>query len=572
MGFTQETNYGKKINEYKKCNIKDCQIINSFLLAQSYLDTDDIESSQKWISVTKNLVNPNVIDTTACYINSLQSELFYYTGLYQFGSQEAERTIKKAFIIKDSVMIAEGYFYRSINELELNQLKKSEKSLFLSKKYYPKLPKKTIKALIYQEHIYNNIAQVKLKLKQLDSAIYYNAISYKIGKQKGSRRALPNAEQTFGEIYLVKNQKDSANYYFEKSAQSALKSNYYDIVLLNYGFLMQGNTSNNTKAILWYEKGTKLIEDKIINAAFRRLFYLKALAYFKTTNNNSFAVFTQEEIIKIDTQTASKSNLNLQNISNEYVQNESKILSLQIKELEKQQNIIYLQLLAAILCAITLGLGIIIIRRKNKINQTLLDQKNEISQDLHDDIGSGISSILIHANLLLKSSNDKDKQKMLATKINLTGTEISQRLSTFIWSLNTEHNNLQHFIEFVKQYAVTLFEGTTIQLDFIEKTPNAIAYLLNGHDRKNLFFCVKEILNNALKHSNANTLKLSIEIVDKKQLSIIIHDNGVGLTKIKTLGNGIKNIEKRINQLQGSYNYQNQNGLLTEIKIQLSLL
>jgi signal transduction histidine kinase len=565
----QKIDYDQKIINSNNCNSKKCQIANSFLIAESYLDTDDIEASQKWLTITKNLINPKAIDTTACYIHNLQSELFYYTGLYQFGLHEAQKGLKKGLLLNDSISISESYFYRSINEMEINQLEKSEKSLLLSRKYYPKLLRKNFKSLIYTEHINNNLAQVKLKLGQIDAAIYYNKIAYEIAKRKGSRRALPNSEQTFGEIYLAKKDNDSANYYFEQSEKSALVSNYYDIVLLNYGFLIQTNADQPSIATKWYEKGKNLIQTKIINATFRRLFYQKALIYFKQVKNNNLAVALQDEIIKIDYETANKSNLNVQNISNQYVQNESKILSLQIEELEKKQNIIYLQLLAAILCMIALALGILFIRRKNKINQTLLNQKNEISQDLHDDIGSGISSILIHANLLLKNTNNIEKQKMLATKINDTGNEISQRLSTFIWSLNPEHNNLQHFVEFVKQYAVNLFDGNSIQLIFTEYNTEFKNYSINGHDRKNLFFCVKEILNNAQKHSNATTIYIAIDVSNKKQLSITIQDNGIGLSNAKLFGNGMTNIKKRIAILNGTYYYKSENGLQTTLLIPL---
>ena len=42
------------------------------------------------------------IDTTTVFVHSLQSELFYYSGLYQFGINEADKGIENAHFLKDS--------------------------------------------------------------------------------------------------------------------------------------------------------------------------------------------------------------------------------------------------------------------------------------------------------------------------------------------------------------------------------------------------------------------------------------------------------------------------------------
>ncbi|MBC8883813.1 hypothetical protein H9X57_12025 [Flavobacterium piscinae] len=147
---------------------------------------------------------------------------------------------------------------------------------------------------------------------------------------------------------------------------------------------------------------------------------------------------------------------------------------LQVEELQKQRKFTILQLIAALLSVIILSLVIVIIRRKNKIQKTLLHQKNEISKDLHDDIGSGLSGILIHADLLLKNEETSEKNKVLASKINLTGKEISQRLNAFIWSLNTEQNTLQHFSEYVKMYGATLLKKHQLNFYLVHPSKRVI--------------------------------------------------------------------------------------------------
>lgn len=557
-------------NKFKACQSINCKIAQSFLLAEHYLETDDIQSSQKWLNHTKDLISPKQSDTTIVFIHSLQSELFYYDGLFQFGTNEADKAILKAKKFKDSLWIANGFFFKGINQMEMNELKSAEKSLWKARDFQPnKVKQKLIRSVIQHEHIFNNIAQLKLKLHQTDSAAWYNEKAYRYAKSTNSKRGIPNVEQTFGQIYLDEKKIDSAVFYFEKSILSAQKSQYFDIVLLNYGFMMQCFENNQLELNRWFEKGMELINQKIINSTFQHYFYKIALDVFKKNNQMVNLAFVQEKLIQINDETRLKGNINIQNISEQYAKSENKLLLLQVKELQKQRKFTVLQLIAALLSVIILSLVIIIIRRKNKIQMTLLHQKNEISKDLHDDIGSGLSSILIHADLMMKNKEASEKQKILASKINLTGKEISQRLNAFIWSLNTEHNTVQHFSEYVKAYGTNLLEETPIAFHFTSNNTEKEMLKMNGHMRKQLFYIIKEILNNSLKHAQATKIEVTIQLISSKQLQITIHDNGVGKNKENAIGNGLKNIQNRVEQLKGTIKTDNTVGWKTMLIIPL---
>lgn len=569
-GKAQNSTEKRKLEELQKCKTERCKITKLFLLAEHFLETDDIQSSQKWLDSTKDLVSPAQSDTTIVFIHSLQSELFYYDGLFQFGTNEAEKAIRKAKQLQDNLLIANGYFFKGINQIEMNKLKEAEKSLWMSRDFQPEnYSKSHIRSTIQHEHIFNNIAQLKLKIHQADSAVWYNAKAYQFAKKANSKRGIPNVEQTFGQIYLDEKKIDSAVFYFEKSILSAQKSEYFDIVLLNYGFMMQCFENNQKESNKWFDNGIELMNQKIINSTFQHYFYKIALQVFKKTNQIENLSFVQEKLISINEETRLKGNVNIQNITEQYAKNENKLLLLQVEELKKQRKFSILQLIAALLSVIILSLVIIIIRRKNKIQKTLLQQKSEISKDLHDDIGSGLSSILIHADLLIKNEESSEKQIALASKINLTGKEISQRLNAFIWSLNTEHNTVQHFSEYVKMYGATLFEETPIAFSFSTTIEGIESIKMNGQLRKNVFYAIKEVLNNSLKHAQATKIEVKMNLVSSKQLRITIQDNGIGLIKEHTFGNGLKNIQNRVEAMKGVFTMKTENGLLTILTIPL---
>ena len=88
----------KPLSETKFVASKTSQgkIRNAFVTAEYYLDNDAIDASQVWLNTTKDLLNPAITDTTDCFVHSLQSELFYYNGLFQFGKDEARKEIDVA--------------------------------------------------------------------------------------------------------------------------------------------------------------------------------------------------------------------------------------------------------------------------------------------------------------------------------------------------------------------------------------------------------------------------------------------------------------------------------------------
>ena len=375
-------------------------------------------------------------------------------------------------------------------------------------------------------------------------------------------------ERTFGELFVKQNKKDSAAFYFKKSVETSLNANIHDTALLGYGNLIECCSEQSQMVNYYFEKGQELIKKYNVNASFQKLFYEQSLAKFQTINDKNLLFSTQGKLLELERSINKNGNFYIQNITDQYIHSENKLLLSKINQLDKQKNIKILQLLATIFFGFILLLIIVIIRRKNKLQKLILDQKNEISKDLHDDIGSELSSILINTNLL-KNYDPNEKQKILIDKISNTSSEISQRLSAFIWSLNTDNNNVQNFSEYVKLYAYKFLDGTEIKFLFSEDIEGIGSKILNGNTRKNLFFSIKEILNNSVKHAEATTIKMTLSSLDRKALLITIQDNGKGMLENNKFGNGLVNIKKRIAYLKGELKIKSDNGLKISIRIPL---
>lgn len=563
--FSQEKPEAK-IADFNSCPTISCKIEKALEISEYYLETDQTAKSQKWLNYAKNNIYRSPNKKNQYLANSLQSELFYYMGLYQFGIHEAQKGIEISREMNDSLYISNAYLIEGVNYFEILDLKKAEYSFQRAKNYFPKKYKaKSSRFQVNDEYIYNNLAQLKIKTDQLDSSYIYNQKAYIFAKKSDNSRCIANVERTFGELFLNKKMQDSARIYFDKSVRTSVKSKIYDTALLGYGNLMQ-TSGNNMEAIKGYfTEGENLIRKHHVNSAFQKLFYLQSLQVFKSINDKNPLLYIQDKLLLLDQKINQNENFYIQNITNQYINSENKLLLSKINQLDKQKNIQILQLVATLLCILILLLIIIIIRRKNKLQKSLLEQKNEISKDLHDDIGSELSSILINTNLLIANYDTNERQKKVIEKISHTSFEISQRLNTFIWSLNTDNNTVQNFCEYVKHYLNKFLDGTIINLDYQQQIEEASHKILNGNARKNLFFCIKEALNNIVKHANANEVTLKIEAIEKNQLLIQIQDNGIGMLQCNAFGNGLLNMKKRIHNLNGSFELKSDNGLIIKI-------
>jgi two-component system sensor histidine kinase DesK len=566
LALSQDGAARQKNAAFNSCRTLECQLSEAIKISEFYVETDHMDKAQEWLNYSRKLNQLGPRDSISYFINSLQSETFYYMELYQFGLHEAEKGIEKARTLKDSAFLSDAYFFKGIHLIEMNQIAKAQQALSLAIKYHPKTVARHLRTIIGKAYIYNNLAQIKLRTKAIDSALYYNRKAYGLARQNKNLRGIVNGEQTFGLIYAAQQKIDSARFYLSKSVASAERYEMHDVAMLNRAYLMEWYMDEPEKVDQLYRQGLDIIGHYEINNSYERYFYATALEVFRKLNDQEQILVLQQKIIKVNQDTNDRANYYVQGIIEEYMKNENQLLVSRINDLDQQKNITILQLLAAILCVLVLLFIIAMFRRKNKLQQSLLEQKNEISKDLHDDIGSELSSILINANLLMKNYDTNEKQQFLLSKISHTGTEISQRLNAFIWSLNTENNSVGNFCEYVKRYATNLLEGTDIALDYTENVTAVDTKILNGYLRKNLFFCIKEALNNAVRHASGTQIRLSV-MANEKELEIEVRDNGVGIVSETDSGNGFKNIRKRVESLQGSVRFENQDGLGVVIKV-----
>ncbi len=548
----------------RTCRDAACKARVALQISEWYNEKDHIEKAQSWLEYAKVQHRKQPDAEMELCLYSMQAELFYYMGLYQFGIHEAEKEIEEAAARRNRFFLYDGWFFKGINLFESGKTDLAEKSLWKAKYYLPEKPRRYPRTYINPAYLYNNLAQIKIKKAQTDSALFYNRQSYKLAVHHQIRRAQANAEQLFGEIFLATNNVDSARYYFMRSAETATNNQIYDVALISTGFLMKVSPQSARVPAL-YKQGVDIIGSHEVNNLYKTVFFNFCLDVFKKRNDLAEIVRIQEELLALKQETGEMKNYYVQGITNKYMNTENHLLQARINDLDQERKLTAFQLVAAVFGILVLLFGVLFFRRKSRLQQMLLEQKNEISKDLHDDIGSELSSIMINTTLLRMA--DSEKREALIDKIHHTATEISQRVNAFIWSLDNENDTVGNFAEYVKHLSVKLFEGTNVSVSVTDDLTNVSHRILNGYFRKNLIFCVKEALNNAFRHSGGTAISVMIQGNEKSGLQITITDNGKGIGTENSFGNGLNNIRKRVAVLQGTVRFVNKDGLSVMISV-----
>jgi signal transduction histidine kinase len=184
---------------------------------------------------------------------------------------------------------------------------------------------------------------------------------------------------------------------------------------------------------------------------------------------------------------------------------------------------------------------------------------------MHDDIGAGLSGV----RLLTEFTRSKSKTGEITEeldKIYQSIGDISAKMREVIWSLNTENDSLENLIYYLQRQARIILEHYHGQLSI--SIPDEIPEIrLNGHTRRNIYLSVKEAMHNIIKHSDAD--KIDVTILCDHRILIRIADNGRGidLSQQKTMGNGIKNIQRRMQQMGAKLTIKNEQGLVLIFEI-----
>ncbi len=191
-------------------------------------------------------------------------------------------------------------------------------------------------------------------------------------------------------------------------------------------------------------------------------------------------------------------------------------------------------------------------------------ERERISADMHDELGSGMTVIRLMSEIARNKM--KENTPVEIEKISSSADDVLNNMNAIIWSMNSGNDTLDNLVSYIRSWSLEYFDNTPI--DCKVNTPAAIPEKeITGDKRRNIFLCVKETLNNVLKHSNATIVIITIETTNGLRIQIADNGTGIDLEKLRQFGNGLKNIAQRMKSIEGSFNIENRNGTVTTLEL-----
>jgi signal transduction histidine kinase len=187
--------------------------------------------------------------------------------------------------------------------------------------------------------------------------------------------------------------------------------------------------------------------------------------------------------------------------------------------------------------------------KANELLQTKMQNiRNKIAQDLHDDIGSTLSSISILSNLALK---EKNVNQTIATmhEIKDSSVTLMEKMDDIVWSINPRNDSLENLLLRIKRFATTLFEAKNIDYAItIQENINEVK--LSMEYRQHIYLILKEAINNLVKYADATQAVIQVSYRDSV-LELKLQDNGKGFDLSRPFtGNGLLSMKNRADLMQ----------------------
>ncbi len=471
---------------------------------------------------------------------------------------------------------------------------------------YKKATEKHLKALKIFEEIgsdrgisfcYQSLSSSFTQLKQYNQALLYANKSLKIKTALNDRRGLGTAQSGLGNVYLGMGDFDKALIHFTESLSYAREQknlpeeqgNYLSIAKVyaakkeikqaieyfNKSKELAKQLKNNTTvaaidaeliALQYKTEKTELSESKLMSTIDlfkqqgdlnRQATGIKNMVDFYTANKqyDKALDYTNKYHQAIDSIRNNDLQIQIKKMEEQYtVDKKEKEITLLKKDKELQRQKLFRQRSlfagAALLLLLSfVGIGLLINRNKLKQRMKELELRNQIAADLHDEVGSSLSSIHMLSQMATQQGNEATHKDIL-TRMSGNAKETMDKMGDIVWMIKpgeSEGTSLKQRMErFAYEICSSKNIGTSIELDELGKVK------LTMEQRKNVYLIFKEALNNAVKYSETEKADIRAT-VQNKELTLMIKDYGKGFDAETTgRGNGLDNMKHRASEMNGT--------------------
>ena len=206
-----------------------------------------------------------------------------------------------------------------------------------------------------------------------------------------------------------------------------------------------------------------------------------------------------------------------------------------------------------------------------KMQERLQNMRNRIASDLHDDVGSTLSSIGLYSEVGIQQiDKNPDYVKGILEKIVSSSQRMMTAMNDIVWAIQSRNEKGEGLVERLAQFADERLSALNIKFS-INHDKNIEQLNFSLEARRNILLLFKEAVNNAAKYSESPRIDCNLLIRDDLLIMELI-DFGVGFEMgEKKFGNGLATMRNRALQLNGVIEVVSGHGLGTTIRLTIPM-
>ena len=382
----------------------------------------------------------------------------------------------------------------------------------------------------------NNIGLIYWYQKNYLEALDNLFASLKIKVEIGDKQGMAASYNNIGTVFLEQKNIKGASEYLKKGLSLAKEIGSMEDIMISYCSLVTLDTiQGKFEQALQHYKMFAIYHDSLYNAE----------NTYKTTQQQMQYDFDKKETVA------------------KAAQEKKDVI---IQQQAQEQKIIRNSFIGG---SILLVILIVVLINRNKLKRTIEMERmrSRLSRDLHDDIGSTLSSINILSRTAQNNLQQTDeKTKLSLEKINERSQRLLDNMSDIIWNINPGNDTIEEVMSRMREYATTILEAKNIDYTF-DFPKEKMDCKLSMEVKNNMYLIFKEAVNNLSKYSACTKANLSL-IFDEKNIHITIHDNGKGFNQdeIKHQG-GLNNMKHRAEEIKGTIKINSEIGKGTSVEL-----
>ena len=590
-----------------------------FNFGQNQIDLPKVDS------IHKNISNFKIVDSTklavAYYSLAEEYRFNFFTDSAYYYYNKAEKITRK---LNKKLLLAKTLYGISVIQSEDKDYTGAEATSFQAiglLENFEDAPE----ADKYKSYVYNNLGISFGELQRFDESIKYHKKSLELRKKLKNKNSIDNSLNNIGLLYKNFEQFDLALNYFNQILGNKNLINerpdFYALVLDNYANTLY-ELGNKGELPELYLRALKVSDSFSLNAYTSIIINQHLAEYYHDNNKKDSALYYAYKAKDISEQyynddllkslkllaeieegdTSAKFLKDYIKLSDSLIKVERATrdkyarIRFETNQIEKEnvqiaRERMWLLVISIILVIASLLLYVVINQRnKNKelkfiqqqqeaneeIYNLMLSQnegieearsieKKRISEELHD----GVLGRLFGARLSLDSLNINNSDEAIETRSQYIAElkTIEEDIRKVSHELNTDFVSGSGFLDIIKTLVET--QAKVYGLDYKLDSQEIINWeAISNKTKIHIYRIIQESLHNIYKHADATAVNISLKLKSNK-IYLTLNDNGSGfdVNKAKS-GIGLKNMNSRINEINGTINITSKKDVGTTVTIE----